>query len=140
MGQNIGLVSAIRSQPHDALQVAEASRERRSVGTAGSVEASVGFPAADLGGDGKTGVGGSDRSSCLGGRKIRRVLLNAGHQDVPAAGTMTSILHRHGLIDEANSSKHKAWMRFAHERPNDLWQMNLIRLSTSTVIERKSLL
>ena len=59
-----------------------------------------------------------------GGRKIRRVLLNAGHQDVPSASTITAILHRHGLIDEAESSKHKAWMRFEHERPNDLWQMD----------------
>ena len=59
-----------------------------------------------------------------GGRKIRRVLLNAGHQDIPSASTITAILHRHGLIDEAESSKHKAWMRFEHERPNDLWQMD----------------
>ncbi len=38
-----------------------------------------------------------------GGRKIRRVLLNAGHQGVPSASTITAILHRHGLIDEAES-------------------------------------
>ena len=62
--------------------------------------------------------------SAWGGRKIRRVLLNAGHQGVPSASTITAILHRHGLIDEAESSKHKAWMRFEHERPNDLWQMD----------------
>ena len=59
-----------------------------------------------------------------GGRKIRRVLLNAGLQGVPSASTITAILHRHGLIDEAESSKHKAWRRFEHERPNDLWQMD----------------
>lgn len=59
-----------------------------------------------------------------GGRKIRRVLLNAGHDGVPSASTITAILHRHGLIDEAASSKHKAWMRFEHEHPNDLWQMD----------------
>ncbi len=59
-----------------------------------------------------------------GGRKIRRVLLNAGHQVVPSASTITAILHRHGLIDKAESSKHKAWTRFEHERPNDLWQMD----------------
>ena len=29
-----------------------------------------------------------------GGRKIRRVLLNAGHQGVPSASTITAILHR----------------------------------------------
>jgi len=59
-----------------------------------------------------------------GGRKIRRVLLNAGHQDVPSASTITAILHRHGLIDETESIRHKAWMRFEHEHPNDLWQMD----------------
>jgi len=62
--------------------------------------------------------------SAWGGRKIRRVLLNAGHQGVPSASTITAILHRHGLIDETESSKHQAWMRFEHERPNDLWQMD----------------
>jgi len=59
-----------------------------------------------------------------GGRKIRRVLLNDGHSSVPAASTITAILHRHGLIEQEESSKHKAWMRFEHERPNDLWQMD----------------
>ena len=59
-----------------------------------------------------------------GGRKIRRVLLNAGHDGVPSASTITAILRRHGQINEAESSKHKAWIRFEHERPNDLWQMD----------------
>lgn len=59
-----------------------------------------------------------------GGRKIRRVLLNDGPPGVPAASTITAILHRHGLIDQEESSKHKAWTRFEHERPNDLWQMD----------------
>lgn len=59
-----------------------------------------------------------------GGRKIRRVLLNDGLGDVPAASTITAILHRHGLIEPAESSKHKAWLRFEHARPNDLWQMD----------------
>ncbi len=59
-----------------------------------------------------------------GGRKIRRVLLNVGHEGVPSASTITAILHRHGRIDQAESSKHKAWTRFEHEHPNDLWQMD----------------
>ncbi len=49
-----------------------------------------------------------------GGRKIRRVLLNAGHEGVPSASTITGILHRHGLIDKAESSKHKAWIPWLH--------------------------
>ena len=64
------------------------------------------------------------RHRAWGGRKIRRVLLNAGHQEAPSAGTITAILHRHGLIDKSESSKHKAWMRFEHAHPNDLWQMD----------------
>ncbi len=59
-----------------------------------------------------------------GGRKIRRVLLNAGHQGVPSLGTITAILHRYGLILQEESAKHKAWIRFEHEHPNDLWQMD----------------
>ena len=59
-----------------------------------------------------------------GGRKIRRVLQDIGHQGVPSASTITAILRRYGLIDEAESSKHKAWIRFEHEHPNDLWQMD----------------
>ncbi len=59
-----------------------------------------------------------------GGRKIRRVLRNHGEKDVPAASTITMILWRHGLISEAESGKHKAWIRFEHEHPNDLWQMD----------------
>jgi len=59
-----------------------------------------------------------------GGRKIRRVLLNDGLQDVPSASTITMILHRHGLIDADESRKHKAWTRFERSQPNDLWQMD----------------
>lgn len=59
-----------------------------------------------------------------GGRKIRRILQDDGHREVPAPSTITAILHRHGLIDEEESMKHKAWVRFEHPRPNDLWQMD----------------
>jgi transposase InsO family protein len=59
-----------------------------------------------------------------GGRKIRRVLLNRGWRAVPAASTITMILHRHGLIDELESRQRGPWQRFEHPRPNDLWQMD----------------
>jgi transposase InsO family protein len=59
-----------------------------------------------------------------GGRKIRRVLLNQGRRDPPAASTITMILHRHGLIDPAESRQREPWKRFEHPRPNDLWQMD----------------
>jgi transposase InsO family protein len=59
-----------------------------------------------------------------GGRKIRRVLQNRGQPDAPAASTITAILHRHGLIDEAESAPRHRWQRFEHPHPNDLWQMD----------------
>jgi transposase InsO family protein len=59
-----------------------------------------------------------------GGRKIRRVLQNRGHEDVPAASTVTAILRRHGQIDATESAKHRACRRFERAEPNELWQMD----------------
>ncbi len=59
-----------------------------------------------------------------GGRKLHRVLLNAGHKDPPAASTITHILRRHGLIPEGASATQGPWKRFEHASPNDLWQMD----------------
>ena len=39
------------------------------------------------------------RHPAWGGRKLRRRLLDLGVEAVPAASTITDILHRHGLID-----------------------------------------
>ena len=59
-----------------------------------------------------------------GGRKIRARLLALGWVQVPAASTITAILHRQGLINPEDSAKHKAWQRFEAAAPNDLWQMD----------------
>lgn len=60
-----------------------------------------------------------------GGRKIQRRLRDEGKiTDVPAASTITAILHRHGLIDELESLKHRPFCSFEHPYPNDLWQMD----------------
>jgi transposase InsO family protein len=59
-----------------------------------------------------------------GGRKIRARLLALGHASVPAASTITTILHRHGLISAEASEAATPWTRFEHDRPNDLWQMD----------------
>ncbi|HWR67373.1 MAG TPA: IS481 family transposase [Bellilinea sp.] len=59
-----------------------------------------------------------------GGRKIRKVLLNAGYGQVPAASTITAILHRESRIDPTEAHKHKPYQRFEKERPNELWQMD----------------
>lgn len=59
-----------------------------------------------------------------GGRKIRRRLLDLGHAEVPAASTVTGILHRRGLIDPLESQKRTPFIRFEHEQPNALLQMD----------------
>ena len=59
-----------------------------------------------------------------GGRKIRARMLAVGVRNVPAASTITAILHRHGLIEQAESIKHQPWRRFERSRPNELWQMD----------------
>jgi transposase InsO family protein len=65
-----------------------------------------------------------DRYPARGGRKLRRQLTNAGRQAVPAASTITAILRRHARLDPAESAKHRAWQRFEHPAPNQLWQMD----------------
>lgn len=58
-----------------------------------------------------------------GGRKIAHVLgRDQGVQVAPS--TVTSILHRHGLIAPAASAAATPWQRFEHECPNSLWQMD----------------
>jgi transposase InsO family protein len=59
-----------------------------------------------------------------GGRKIRKVLQNQGNKQVPAASTITAILHRHEQIDPDEAQKHKPLQRFEREHPNELWQMD----------------
>jgi transposase InsO family protein len=60
-----------------------------------------------------------------GGRKLRRRLQDLGHSVVPAASTITAILHRHGQIAEGSrAGQTHAWQRFEHPHPNDLWQMD----------------
>jgi transposase InsO family protein len=58
-----------------------------------------------------------------GGRKIAHVLWRDQQLSV-APSTVTSILHRHGLISPAASQAATAWQRFEHAAPNDLWQMD----------------
>lgn len=58
-----------------------------------------------------------------GGRKIGRRLRDLDGTQV-AASTVTSILHRYGLITEAASADATAWQRFEHAEPNQLWQID----------------
>lgn len=59
-----------------------------------------------------------------GGRKIRRVLQNAGVAAVPSPSTITEILRRHGRLDGPGAGEVRHWTRFEHAEPNDLWQMD----------------
>jgi transposase InsO family protein len=59
-----------------------------------------------------------------GGRKLRARLAALGHAAVPAASTITAILHLHGRIDPEASAKSRAFRRFEAATPNDLWQMD----------------
>lgn len=59
-----------------------------------------------------------------GGRKIARRLCDLGLEEVPPASTVTTILHRHGLITTEASAAAQPWQRFEHELPNALWQID----------------
>ena len=59
-----------------------------------------------------------------GGRTLRKRLQVLGHKEVPSASSITRILHRHGLISEADSETHRNFRRFEHSAPNDLWQID----------------
>jgi transposase InsO family protein len=80
-----------------------------------------------------------------GGRKISHVLQRDDAVEL-APSTVTSVLHRHGLIRPEDSAASKAWTRFEHDRPNALWQIDFKghvplgdgRLSPLTVIDDHS--
>lgn len=59
-----------------------------------------------------------------GGRKLWKTLSNQGLQQVPPPSTITSILHRHGLVDPVEAKKHAPFQRFERPAPNELWQMD----------------
>jgi len=59
-----------------------------------------------------------------GARKIREVMIRRKHKAVPAVSTIAGILARHGLINPEQSAARKPFIRFEHEAPNRLWQMD----------------
>ncbi len=61
-----------------------------------------------------------------GGRKLRAALQRTAVTPVPSASTITAILRRHGLLDEARATGPIAPIRFAHPLPNVLWQMDFM--------------
>lgn len=65
-----------------------------------------------------------EKHPAWGGRKLKSRLEELGHLNVPAPSTITTILRRKGLLNPAESVKHKAFISFEHPQPNDLWQMD----------------
>lgn len=65
-----------------------------------------------------------EKKRSWGGRKIRAWLINQGEKEIPQASTITGILRRYGYIKEEESQKRKALIRYEHELPNDLWQVD----------------
>ena len=59
-----------------------------------------------------------------GGRKLRARLIALGYTNVPAASTITAILHRYQLIAPEEALRPQSFQRFEHPQPNDLWQMD----------------
>jgi transposase InsO family protein len=61
--------------------------------------------------------------SAWGGRKISHVL-QRDHGLMLAPSTVTEVLRRHGCLQAREPGETRAWQRFEHEAPNDLWQMD----------------
>lgn len=59
-----------------------------------------------------------------GARKLGRRLRDLGHTGLPAASTITRILHRHEQILAEQSQERRAFERFERKAPNELWQMD----------------
>jgi len=64
-----------------------------------------------------------DRHPAWGGRKLHARLVALEREDVPSPSTITAILRRHRRIDP-DSPAPRAFIRFEHDRPNELWQMD----------------
>lgn len=59
-----------------------------------------------------------------GGRKIVKVLQNRGWDAPPAPSTVTAVLSREGLLEEAERARHRPAQRFERAAPNELLQMD----------------
>ena len=57
-----------------------------------------------------------------GARKLKRILEDDGHE-MPAVSTVHAVLKRHAQVD-SQAANIKPFIRFEHEAPNDLWQMD----------------
>lgn len=64
------------------------------------------------------------RHPTWGGRKIRARLEAIGVRELRAPSTITEIVRRHGLLGAGMRNERPDFIRFEHDRPNALWQMD----------------
>jgi len=64
-----------------------------------------------------------DEHPAWGGRKLHRRMIDLGRRDAPAASTITAMLRRHGRL-AADAPASAPFVRFEHDAPNRLWQMD----------------
>ena len=64
------------------------------------------------------------RHPAWGARKLHAYLLAQGVQDLPSISGVQAVLRRAKLIDPEEGHKHRAFERFEHPKPHDLWQMD----------------
>lgn len=58
----------------------------------------------------------------IGAVKIRKILENEGHRDLPSTKTVHNILVRNGMVSKEASQAATPYQRFQKEEPNDMWQ------------------
>lgn len=58
----------------------------------------------------------------LGAVKLRKLMENAGHSDLPCARTFNNVLRRNGLIEPEASRAATPLRRFEMAAPNEMWQ------------------
>ncbi|BBP71230.1 hypothetical protein PHLH6_32340 [Pseudomonas sp. Seg1] len=64
----------------------------------------------------------SEEYAAWGARKLKRVLEDSGAV-MPSVSTVHAVLQRHSRVD-SKAAEIKPFIRFEHEAPNDLWQMD----------------
>lgn len=57
-----------------------------------------------------------------GAKKLKHVLEEQGHQNIPSVKTVNNILNRYGCISPEESLKHHPCQRFERSHCNELWQ------------------
>ena len=58
----------------------------------------------------------------IGAVKLRRMMEDAGHTDLPCARTFNNVLRRHDLIGQEESAAATPIQRFEKAVPNEMWQ------------------